>query len=64
MPLFLLPLLQAHGFVLALTVLCLTYPIHLLFTPLVRHAVMVRDGVKQNQLLGDQAATQSNSARA
>lgn len=42
---------QAHGFVLVLTVLCVTYPVHLLFTPLVRHAVMVRDSVKQDPLL-------------
>lgn len=44
----------AHGFVLVLTVLCVTYPVHLLFTPLVRHAVTVRDSVKQNPLLPEQ----------
>lgn len=53
---FFLPLRlpQAHGFVLVLTVLCVTYPVHLLFTPLVRHAVVVRDSVKQNPLLPEQ----------
>lgn len=48
------PATQAHGFVLVLTVLCVTYPVHLLFTPLVRHAVTVRDSVKQNPLLPEQ----------
>ncbi|KAG0719934.1 hypothetical protein GWK47_049497 [Chionoecetes opilio] len=50
----------AHTFVLVLTVLCVTYPLHLLFTPLVRHAVIARDGNKQNQLLGDHTTAQTS----
>lgn len=54
----------AHGFVLVLVVLCVTYPLHLLFTPLIRHAVMVRDGVKESPLLVNDGSTQNGVARA
>lgn len=54
----------ANGFVLVMTVLCVIYPIHLLFTPLIRHAVMVRDGVKENSLLANHATAVPDTARA
>lgn len=44
------PLLQAHALILAVLAVSFLNPIHLLFTPLMRHAVAIRDDLKPEDL--------------